>query len=229
MRILDWLARGTARFDDKALSRVRRGVKDTAAASASADSALGHALAWLGSELRGEAVPERLRDAAGRLASFLDPQTDGGARSAQGARDAPPVVALEDALAARERDKAVAPSSDARPSLPVDSAHARDLAVGVCPFTGLRADGTLAVPVADAAPLSVPAVEAREPPASETSKRASETSKRAGPRANETKRRQKRKERLAGAQTVDNTSGRSATRPAHKQPRNRVQPSGKKA
>jgi hypothetical protein len=45
----------------------------------------------------------------------------------------------------------------------------------------------------------------------------------------EPKAREKDKERLAGARTVDNTSGRSATRSAAKQPRSRTQASRKKA
>lgn len=203
------------RILDRALTHVRRSV-----ARAPADGALNHALSWLDSELRGDAIPARLRDAAGRLAALLPSRAEPSA-STSGAQaggelpraEGPTVVALEDALTA----------IDARASareLPKDAAHAADVSTGACPFTGLRADGTAAAPVASVADAPQRATPEPAPPAREP-----------GPDAPvaPAKARRKNKERLAGAQTVENTSARSATRPAPKQPRSRAQATRKKS
>lgn len=150
------------------------------------------ARSWLGNELRGEAVPERLRDTADRLATLIDPKQQPMSEPAK-------VVSLEAALEAKAAGVAHA-------ELPQDHGpHVSAQPAGVCPFTGMRADGTLAPsPAAPAAVADTPA-----PPV---------------PKA-----RQKNKERLAGDEVVEKTSARSATRSAKKQPRSRTQATRKKA
>jgi hypothetical protein len=230
----------------KAIARVRRGAQD---------KGLEGALSSLGNELRSDAIPERLRDAAARLATLLSPKATGA-----------PVVALEQALAARDLQKsagealghaqASVAAEPERTSILGSSAEARTstrgadhTGPGVCPFTGMRADGTLAVaptspvgandPTLELSPL--PAKAAHEPkaevrasvhePRVESAVRAP---KARAPKAREVEVRasahepKKDKEKLAGARIVENTSARSATRSAPKQPRSRTQRNRKK-
>jgi hypothetical protein len=268
MRIFDRVVSFCSRADPRvSASRVGRGVQvllargsarfDGPEASASPDRALAHALSWLGNELRGDAIPGRLRDAAGRLASFLDPQPDPSDRLAPSASETARVVALEDALAAEAARSAPERDVDAHgsagtqekaeqlaPELMHERTHGHDLSAGVCPFTGMRADGTLAAPASGVTSASGSTVEAPAPaspqpepepelrgsareqdnelPAAGASVASSKRPTRARPA-------QKSKERLAGAQNVEKTSGRSATRSARKQPRSRTQASRKKA
>jgi hypothetical protein len=105
----------------------------------------------------------------------------------------------------------------------------------------MRADGTLAAPPAPVAStedtpleLTVPREESEQPALDALAGAASGAGEEAPPVAQTSatpvpKTRQKNKERLAGAKVVENTSGRSATRPAKKQPRSRTQATRKKA
>jgi hypothetical protein len=229
-----------------------------AEASATADRALAHALSWLGNELRGDVIPQQLREAAGRLASFLDPRPDPSDRLAASAAGKAPVVALEDALAAKAARSAPERDIDAHgsagtqekaaqlaPELMQERAHGHDLSAGVCPFTGMRVDGTLAAPASGVTFASGSTVEAPAPaspqpePEPEPEVRGSAreqddelpaagASVARSKRASAARPAQKSKERLAAAQNVENTSGRSATRSARKQPRSRTQASRKK-
>jgi hypothetical protein len=231
----------------KAIARVRRGAKD---------NGLEGALSSLGSELRSDAIPERLRDAAARLATLLSPK----GVSADPRPSTKQVVSLEQALEAKSAPQP-GHVPTAEPSLTAGHA-AGHAAEGVCPFTGLRADGTSASlaassdptldlsPAAQVAKSSAPTapaararkprvrsqgrVEARGGTARETNQArgtAREQSKHDGPgtTSRPPKAREKDKEKLAGSRPVENTSARSATRSAPKQPRSRTQRSRKKA
>jgi uncharacterized protein (UPF0147 family) len=115
MRIVGLLARGPARFDI-ALARLSSLAQE-------------HGLDRL---LRSEAIPERLRGAAERIASLLTSNP----ASAEVRAEAP-VVSLEQVLAAR-----AVPSHGVDVLLEQGPARLDTAGVGVCPFTGLRADGT---------------------------------------------------------------------------------------
>lgn len=108
-----------------AIARVRAGAKN---------AGLEGVLNSLGAELKSDAIPERLRDVAGRLAALLDrSQTEGVA----GVAVAAPVASLEVAL-----DQHAALRAAAEPG-------------AVCPFTGARADESAAP--ASTEPESAPA------------------------------------------------------------------------
>jgi hypothetical protein len=243
----------------KAIARLRRGAKD-------------HGFEAV---LRSDVIPERLRDAAERLASLFGAKPS----HANETGAATPVIALEEAL------KAKAASATAQgPSHGPDhggvhaeahgSARERDSgahpAGGVCPFTGMRADGTLAGAPAIVAPTNNPTLELSiEAPAPKVEARGSAREQNGDAKARtrkprlrerdparsaavrgsarepdveartsarepaqaavrQPKAREKDKERLAGARAVENTSARSATRPATKQSRSRTQASRKK-
>lgn len=226
-----------------AIARVRAGAKS---------AGLEGALNKLGAELKSDAIPERFRDVAGRLAALL------GSSNTNTAAPQPAVASLEVALAQHASMRATAPAD------------------AVCPFTGLRADEMNAqhhaaaalveappAPVAPAAaasesvtaPLSEPSTADAAPsalaaetapeaaPATETLTSSAQAALTDAPETSATpaaeappvarqrpapNRGEKRKERLAGASSVENTSARSATRPAAKRPRSRADGSRKK-
>jgi hypothetical protein len=131
----------------EAIARVRRG------ASKSRASLLDGALSYLGvrlktdlaARLKSDSVPPPLRPLATRLASLIKlsdppPYDDSAARQLE-------VVALDRALVRAAQRPAPAASAHAAPVV-----HA---AGDVCPFTGLRADGSLAdAPIVHATPAS---------------------------------------------------------------------------
>jgi hypothetical protein len=257
----------------EAIARVRR--------SATRSSLIDGALSYLGVRIRSDlgarlnsrAVPAPLRPLASRLATLIasvpPPYDDAAARQLE-------IVSLDRALVQAAQRSATA-------------AHApSDMHAGgdVCPFTGLRADGSLAeVPaaansqggspatIAEASSVAVPLqnellqsepspskplqsehppaqpVEARLPiptaendassvvattqaPAAEAAA-VKQTAKK--PAAKRTDSQppaksggEKRKEKLAASEDVTNTSARSATRPAAKQPSGKGQTSSRK-
>ena len=125
----------------KAIARVRRSAKERG---------LEGALASLGSELRSDAIPERLRDAAARLATLITPKH--GAGQAPNEARAQNVVSLERALEAKTH--AIHPVVQGASSHPAE---------GVCPFTGARAtleQASCPVDTSSARPTAAP-VDAR--------------------------------------------------------------------
>jgi hypothetical protein len=261
------LARGTARFD-AAIARVRAGAKS---------AGLEGALNSLGAELKSEAIPERLRDVAGRLAAILG----NGSGNASSRGDASAVPATVPSLEVALGHHASARGANGSAAISSGGMHAAG-PDAVCPFTGLRADEMgfgsahgVAVdpapegapphaapvqPVVTAPPEAVPQAIATPEPAQVPPAEGEQHSKagaaapvsdvkrdieaRGAVREQNTesdsaqpaKRRaradsgnhEKRKERLAGASSVANTSGRSATRPAAKRPRSRADNTRKK-
>jgi hypothetical protein len=220
-----------------AIARVRAGAK-----SAGIEGALN----TLGAELKSDAIPERLRDVAGRLAALL------GASNSNIAATQPVVPSLEVALEQHAQLRATAPAD------------------AVCPFTGLRADemgvehnaaaarmeteglSTAAAATVDTAPARAASeselapiqeeASAPEPSRAAVVAEASEEPAAKSPAANAvaaepdaaatvdaaSDAKEKHKEKLAGARSVENTSARSANRPAAKRPRGRANGSRKK-
>jgi hypothetical protein len=259
----------------EAIARVRRG------ATKSRSSLLDGALSYLGvrlktdlaTRLKSDSVPPPLRPLATRLASLIKltdpPPYDDSARQQL------EVVSMDRALARAAQQERTAQAASKAAAV----AQAVHPPGDVCPFTGLRADGTLAEsPESPAAHLAIPPPAAVAPmdaandlasaevasddlasarrlpiptaandassvvstaiaaggavapaPASDASSKPKKpAAKRAPGEPSAKPGNEKRKEKLAAPQDVTNTSARSATRPANKQPSGKGQTSSRK-
>jgi hypothetical protein len=135
-----------------------------------------------------------------------------------------PVVAAPDAISAEVEERRSAREQSSESKLEAREQDSAQAPAAVLPAaetpSAARVDATKA---ASAAPR---AAEAKAPVREPT--KADEPAVGARRARTDTGNREKRKERLAGASSVANTSGRSATRPAAKRPRSRTDSTRKK-